>query len=217
MAGRRLRSVRARSRLRRAARRLARRSLPPPSVDAGRAAAGLRHRRAESGIVRSADLRRLPKASTPAARASVAPAKKSAARLDETIRLLSEGRTFEEIARIRDRQLGTVVGLVADLVEKGRLKFDPGWVDEKKRITIEDICARLGLQWLKPVKDGAPAEITFEEIRLVVVKLAKREDLMKLSSDISIPLASLPTRLLSHRSNLRELDRSIRVDRAMDA
>jgi ATP-dependent DNA helicase RecQ len=105
-------------------------------------------------------------------RASAAPEKK-ASPAGETIRLLSEGRTFQEIARIRDRQLGTVVGLVADLVEKGKLKFDPAWVDEKKRVIIEEICASLGLQWLKPLKDAVPAEITFEEIRLVVAKLRR--------------------------------------------
>jgi ATP-dependent DNA helicase RecQ len=108
------------------------------------------------------------------ARASAASEKKSSP-AEETIRLLSEGRTFAEIAQIRDRQPGTVVGLVADLVEKGKLKFDPGWVDEKNRIIIEEICARLGLQWLKPVKDAAPAEITFEEIRLVVANLRREK------------------------------------------
>ena len=102
-------------------------------------------------------------------------AAKKSSPAEETIRLLSEGRTFEEIARLRDRQPGTVVGLVADLVEKGKLKFDPHWVDEKKGIIIEEICARLGLQWLKPVKDAAPAEITFEEIRLVVAKLRREK------------------------------------------
>ena len=39
------------------------------------------------------------------------------------MRLLAEGKSFEEIAQIRDRQVATVVGLVADLVEKGRLSF----------------------------------------------------------------------------------------------
>jgi ATP-dependent DNA helicase RecQ len=95
---------------------------------------------------------------------------------DETIRLLSEGRSFEEIAQLRERQLTTVIGLVADLVEKGKLKFDPRWVDKEKRIIIEEVCARLGLQWLKPLKEAVPPEITFEEIRLVVADLRREKN-----------------------------------------
>ena len=95
---------------------------------------------------------------------------------EETVRLLSEGRSFEEIAQLRDRQLGTVIGLVADLVEKGKLKFDPAWVDKDKRIIIEGVCERLGLQWLKPLKEAVPADITFEEIRLVVADLRREKN-----------------------------------------
>ena len=36
-------------------------------------------------------------------------------------------------------------------------------------------CARLGLQWLKPLKEALPAEISFEEIRLVVADLRTRK------------------------------------------
>jgi ATP-dependent DNA helicase RecQ len=105
-----------------------------------------------------------------------APVEKKVSPAEETIRLLSEGRSFEEIAQLRDRQLTTVIGLVADLVEKGKLKFDPRWVDKEKRIIIEEVCARLGLQWLKPLKEAVPPEITFEEIRLVVADLRREKN-----------------------------------------
>jgi ATP-dependent DNA helicase RecQ len=94
---------------------------------------------------------------------------------EETMRLLAEGRNFQEIAQIRDRQLATVVGLVADLVEKGRLPFNPGWVDRDNRAQIEEACRRLGLQWLKPLREALPAGIAFEEIRLVVAKLRREK------------------------------------------
>src|SRR5262249_19086921 len=100
-------------------------------------------------------------------------AEKKASPAEETIRLLAEGRTLQEIAQIRDRQLMTVVGLVADLVEKGKLKFDSSWVDKEKREKIEEACRRLGLQWLKPLREALPADITFEEIRLVVADLRR--------------------------------------------
>jgi ATP-dependent DNA helicase RecQ len=108
------------------------------------------------------------------ARAS-AVAEKKVSPAEETVRLLAEGRSFQEIAQLRDRQLGTVVGLVADLVEKGRLQFSPEWVDQEKRAQIEEACSRLGLQWLKPLKEALPAEITFEEIRLVVADLRRKK------------------------------------------
>jgi len=87
---------------------------------------------------------------------------------EETIRLLAEGRTFEEIAQIRGRQLSTVVNMVADLVEKGRLEYRVDWVGEDAHRTIAEAVGRLGPQWLKPLRDALPAELTYEQIRLVV-------------------------------------------------
>ncbi len=95
--------------------------------------------------------------------------------VEETMRLLAEGRTFDEIAKIRGRQHATVVGLVADLVEQGDLKFKLGWVEYEKQVSIEAACARLGLR-LKPLKEALPPEITFEEIRLVVARLRRQRE-----------------------------------------
>ena len=49
---------------------------------------------------------------------------------EETMRLLAEGKSFEEIAQIRGRQFQTVINMVADLVEKGRLEYRLEWVGE---------------------------------------------------------------------------------------
>ena len=104
------------------------------------------------------------------ARAAAAPEKKTAPAL-ETLRLLEQGRSFEEIAQIRGRQVGTVVNAVAGLVEKGDLEFRPEWIDRNKLAVIEAACAQLGLaqlERLKTLKDALPPEITYDEIRLVV-------------------------------------------------
>jgi ATP-dependent DNA helicase RecQ len=90
---------------------------------------------------------------------------------EETIRLLGEGHSFLEIANLRGRHLGSVVGLIANLVEKGELQFQPGWFEEAKLASIEAACGRLGTRALKPIKDALPPEITYEEIRLVVARL----------------------------------------------
>jgi ATP-dependent DNA helicase RecQ len=87
---------------------------------------------------------------------------------EETMRMLAEGRSFEEIAKARGRQAATVVNMVADLVEKGRLDYRVEWVGEESHRRIEEVVRRLGAQWLKPLREALPAEITFEQIRLVV-------------------------------------------------
>src|SRR6185436_9353103 len=83
---------------------------------------------------------------------------KKASPAEETVKLLEEGRTFEEIAQIRERQLATVVGLVADLVERGKLKFNPEWVAADKATQIEAACSQFGVQWLKPLREALPSE-----------------------------------------------------------
>ena len=98
---------------------------------------------------------------------------------EETIKLLTEGRSFEEIAKIRGRQLTSVVGMVADLIEKGDLAYQPSWVSAEHRPTIEAACASLGLQWLKPLKEALPPDYTFEEIRLVVAHLRREQQQAK--------------------------------------
>jgi ATP-dependent DNA helicase RecQ len=87
---------------------------------------------------------------------------------EETIRLLREGRSFIEIAEIRGRQVGTVVNMVADLVERGRLEYRVDWVGAEAHRQIEEAVGRLGSQWLKPLREALPQEITYEQIRLVV-------------------------------------------------
>ena len=109
------------------------------------------------------------------ARAAALPGKKTAPAL-ETLQLLAEGKSFEDIARIRERQVSTVVNAVAGLVEKGELAFRPEWIDRNKLAVIEAACGSLGLERLerlKTLKDALPPEITYDEIRLVVARLRR--------------------------------------------
>ena len=104
-----------------------------------------------------------------------APLVKKSKPVDETLSLLAEGHTLDEIAAIRGRQLGSVVSLISDLVEKGELEFQPAWVDKDRLAIIEAACARVGIERLKPIKDVLPPEITFEEIRLVAARLRRNQ------------------------------------------
>jgi len=86
---------------------------------------------------------------------------------EETVRLLAEGRTLEEIARIRGRQLVSVVSMVSEMVERGEAEFRPEWITTDRLEKIREACQRIGTQRLRALKDALPTEVTYEEIRLV--------------------------------------------------
>jgi ATP-dependent DNA helicase RecQ len=98
---------------------------------------------------------------------------------DETLRLLSEGKTLEEIAQIRGRQVSTVVSAIANLLETGQVEFRSDWVSKEKQSVIEAACAQVGMDRLKPLKDILPPEISYDEIKLVVGKVRRERSLMK--------------------------------------
>jgi ATP-dependent DNA helicase RecQ len=87
---------------------------------------------------------------------------------EETLRLLAEGKNFEEIAQIRGRQVSTVVTMVADLVEKGALEYRMEWVGDERHRQIEEAARRLGTQYLRPLREALPEETTYDQIKLVV-------------------------------------------------
>ncbi len=71
------------------------------------------------------------------------------------MRLLAEGRTIDEIAQLRGRQRSTVVSLVSDLVERGEVEFQTGWVSQEKEDQIQKVCEQFGTEKLAPLKESA--------------------------------------------------------------
>jgi ATP-dependent DNA helicase RecQ len=94
---------------------------------------------------------------------------------EQTLRLLNEGCSFEEIARTRARQVSTIVCTVANLIEGGLVKLDPKWVSPYAQPQIEAACEKLGLEKLKAVKDALAPIISYEDIRLVVAHLRAQQ------------------------------------------
>lgn len=90
---------------------------------------------------------------------------------EQTLRLLREGRTFEEIGRIRSRQISTIVGTVANLVETGQVKLDPKWISPDAQPLIEAACLSRGVESLREIKEAVPPYVSFNDIRLVVAGL----------------------------------------------
>jgi len=93
---------------------------------------------------------------------------------EETLKLLSEGKSFEEIAIIRDRRIATVIHTVGDLIERGDVELQSAWVPLETQQQIERVAAELGLDRLGPVKQALPETISYNEIRLVVARLRRQ-------------------------------------------
>ena len=109
------------------------------------------------------------------ARAAAAPEKREKPE-EETMRLLAEGRTLDEIAVIRGRRRSTIVSMVSDLVVRGMVQFQPAWVEQGRQSAIEEACAKLGLDKFSPLKEALPPEYTYDEIRLVVALIRSRNE-----------------------------------------
>lgn len=99
--------------------------------------------------------------------------------VDETLRWLGEGRTLEEIAQTRGRQVSTIVSAVANLLETGQVEFQTGWVSTQKQSMIAAACVRVGMDRLKALKDILPPAITDDEIRLMVARLRREQRVSK--------------------------------------
>lgn len=105
---------------------------------------------------------------------------------DETLRLLRDGRTLEEIAQARGRQVSTIVSAVANLLESGQAEFQSAWVSKEKQSVIQAACAKVGMDRLKALKDILPPEITYDEIKLIVGKVRREEALRKVISGVGM-------------------------------
>lgn len=92
---------------------------------------------------------------------------------EETLRLLMEGRAFEEIAQIRNRKLSSIISLVAEMVERGEIDFQSEWLAPEVFDQIAGACQRCGMERLKPIKEALPEEITYEQIRLVAAQVRR--------------------------------------------
>jgi ATP-dependent DNA helicase RecQ len=93
---------------------------------------------------------------------------------EETIQLIQEGKTLDEIAVIRGRRRSTIVSMVSDLVVRGLLEFQNSWVEEDRQKQIEAVAANLDLDRFSPIKEALPPDFTYDEIRLVVANLRRR-------------------------------------------
>jgi Helix-turn-helix domain len=67
-----------------------------------------------------------------------------------------------------------VASMVAAMVERGDIEFQPGWIHGDHQTKIEEACVRLGTGRLKPVKEALAEDITYDEIKLVIAYLRQQ-------------------------------------------
>ena len=89
----------------------------------------------------------------------------------ETKELVEKGHSFEEIAQIRGRKVWSVKAMVADLIEKGEIRFRAQWVDVERYKEIEEASKQLGMDLVKPIVDALTGGTSYEDVRLVVADL----------------------------------------------
>lgn len=92
----------------------------------------------------------------------------------ETLQMLREGRSLQEIARLRNRTTGTISETLAELLENSQAELPAGFIAEEKYRAIAAACDRLGCDRLRPIKDALPFEISYDEIRIVIADLKRR-------------------------------------------
>jgi ATP-dependent DNA helicase RecQ len=102
---------------------------------------------------------------------AAAPVDKEPSPADQTLALIRQGCSFEEIARVRARQVSTIVSTVAGLIEAGHVEVRPEWISPGAQAHVEAACAEVGLERLADIKAKAPPYVSYNDIKLVVARL----------------------------------------------
>ncbi len=91
-----------------------------------------------------------------------------------TLQLLQEGKSMEEIAKLRDRRVETVISTICTLVSQGKIQWQVSWMTPARRKLIEDAVHQQGFEKVKPIKEVLPDDISYGEIRLVLADLSRQ-------------------------------------------
>jgi ATP-dependent DNA helicase RecQ len=86
---------------------------------------------------------------------------------DETVRLFVEGRTLEEISRMRGLVKGTLFAHLVQYMEEGNDLDISTLVSKDRQDKILSVIQQVGSGKLLPIKEKLPEDYTYDEIRLV--------------------------------------------------
>lgn len=97
--------------------------------------------------------------------------------VEETVTYFKEGQTVDEIAEYRNLSSMTIVNHLCKWLEEGKE------LDTKRLITseadqkIRQAIAKVGMDFLKPIKEMLDDEIAYDEIKYVIAKIKHEENL----------------------------------------
>ena len=110
----------------------------------------------------------LPKRFKKVIRAGGLPSQQVGSTVSITETLFLQGNSPEQIARQRELSSMTVYRHLAELVGAGKIKLGQ-LVSKEKQAKVEEAIRKVGsFEYLKPIKDLLPDEISYDEIRCVV-------------------------------------------------
>ena len=81
-----------------------------------------------------------------------------------------EGLSLEEIGRERDLTVGTILRHLEKSHNKGQSVDWSRFVDSNKEEKILSVIDKLGMERLRPIKEALPEDISYEDIRIVIIK-----------------------------------------------
>ena len=92
-------------------------------------------------------------------------------RYENTYKLYLENLTLEEIASKRNFTTSTIIEHLSKCEENGKtVDWSKFIIDPKVEEDILDVIKKLGIEKLKAIKDELPEEVSYEDIKLVIVK-----------------------------------------------
>ena len=92
----------------------------------------------------------------------------------ESARLYEQNYKAEEIAKLRDLGVGTIIGhLIQWYADGGDLKIEDFIKPEQEKQILRAMAEAADYQWLSPIKEKLPENITYEQIKLVVAKIKR--------------------------------------------
>jgi len=92
----------------------------------------------------------------------------------ETLELWNKGMSLEKIATARELTVGTVIGHLCFLIEKGLGVNIDKLVKPEKQKKIMATIKKIGADKLTPLKEELGEEISYDEIKLTLAKLKKK-------------------------------------------
>jgi ATP-dependent DNA helicase RecQ len=117
----------------------------------------------------------LPEKSNPTVRAPGHSRRQAGSTLDVTRRLLSQGRSLDEIAAERGLTLTTIIGHAEALIDAGdELELDHIMPSPDRTVEIRSAFEAAGTPMLSPVRELLGEGYSYEELRLVRLDLRRQ-------------------------------------------